>query len=160
MLEGGDELVRRQQGLMVTPGNPLGIQGLEDLIDKQARFINRQAGSGTRVLLDYRLAELDLAAGRINGYENEEYTHMSVAIAVKSGAADAGLGILAAARALGLEFVPVVTEEYDLVIPEPFWELPGIRVLRQVIQSSAFTDRVSRLGGYDNADTGRIITLP
>ncbi|MFP4446931.1 MAG: molybdopterin biosynthesis protein [Desulfosudaceae bacterium] len=154
------KLVRRQQGLMVAAGNPLGIQGLEDLVDKQVRFINRQGGSGTRVLLDYRLTELGLEAGRINGYENEEYTHMSVAIAVKSGAADAGLGILAAARALGLEFVPVVTEEYDLVIPESFWELPGIRVLRQIVQSSAFADRVARLGGYDTAETGRMITLP
>ncbi len=154
------KLVRREQGLLVAPGNPLGLNSLQDLADQEVRFINRQGGSGTRVLLDYRLGQLGLEARHINGYDNEEYTHMSVAIAVKSGAADAGLGILAAARALGLDFIPVVTEEYDLVIPEKFWDLPGIRVLMEVINSSDFTGRVSRLGGYGTEETGRIIELP
>ncbi len=113
-------LVMRQQGLMVRSGNPLGIAGIADLARSEVTFINRQGGSGTRVLLDYELDQRGLAAERITGYRVEEFTHMAVAVAVLSGAADAGLGILAAAQALGLDFIPVVQEQYDLIIPERF----------------------------------------
>ena len=152
-------LVDRDQGLMVARGNPFGIRDFTDLAGGRVRFINRQAGSGTRVLLDYRLAQLGLDPTAIRGYENEEYTHMSVAIAVASGAADAGLGILAAARALGLDFIPVVTEQYELVIPEKFFDLPGIRVLMKIIGSREFARRVEELGGYATAATGRITDI-
>ncbi|MGW8186136.1 MAG: molybdopterin biosynthesis protein, partial [Desulfobacterales bacterium] len=114
-------LVFRDQGLIVLPGNPKHIKGIEDLAREDVTMINRQGGSGTRILLDYRLRELGIDPDRINGYGNEEFTHMSVAVAVLSGTADAGLGICAAARALNLEFIPVVTEQYDLVVPEAFF---------------------------------------
>ena len=99
-------LVYREQGLMVLPGNPKGIGGIEALAREDIRFVNRQAGSGTRILLDYRLEELGLGPQSIQGYDQEEFTHMSVAVNVLSGAADTGLGIYAAAKALALDFIP------------------------------------------------------
>ena len=150
-------LVMRDQGLMVLPGNPKGIQGLEDLVRPDVRLINRQSGSGTRILLDFRLKQLELAPDRIEGYAAEEFTHMAVAAAVLSGAADVGLGILAASRALGLEFIPVVTEQYDLAIPAAFFETHAIQALLAVIQSAAFKRRVSELGGYHVERTGEVL---
>ena len=105
-------LVDREQGIVVAPGNPLGITGISDLTREGTRFVNRQRGSGTRVLLDYKLTCLGVAPASISGYRDEEYTHMNVAAAVLSGRADAGLAVRAAANALGLPFVPVGVEEY------------------------------------------------
>ncbi len=150
-------LVMRDQGLIVRRGNPAGINSLEDLKHKKLQFINRQTGSGTRILLDYKLRMLGLSPSDIAGYENDEYTHMSVAVAVLSGRAHAGLGIQAAARALNLDFIPVVTEEYDLVIPERFYETRKVQVLMETIQTQAFKDRVMALGGYDTQHTGLVL---
>jgi putative molybdopterin biosynthesis protein len=141
-------LAGREQGLIVEKGNPRNIKGLEDLARPGMRFVNRQAGSGTRILLDYRLAALDLAPENLPGYDMEEYTHMAVAAAVKSGAADAGMGILAAAKALDLSFVPVVTEHYELVIPKIHWETARIKALMEVLTDSDFQEQVLSLGGY------------
>ena len=150
-------LVLRDQGLIVLPGNPKTISGIEDLGRKDVTFINRQAGSGTRILLDFRLAELGIDPSRVNGYENEEFTHMSVAVAVLSGAVDVALGIYAAAKALNLDFIPVVTEQYDLIIPEIFYESENIRILLDTINSSEFKKRVQALGGYSIEKTGKVI---
>ena len=150
-------LVMREQGLMVPKGNPKGIRGLEDLAAQKLRFINRQAGSGTRILCDYKLSALGIDPLEIPGYDTDEYTHMSVAVAVLSGRADAGLGIMAAARALDLDFIPVVTEEYDLVIPQRFFETAKVQALMETIQSKAFQKRVLDMGGYGMERTGQII---
>jgi len=150
-------LVNREQGLMVAPGNPLGIEKVEDLARPEVRFINRQAGSGTRVLLDFCLEKAGVDPQKIRGYEREEYTHMAVAVAVASGTADAGMGILAAARALGLDFVPIASERYDLVIPERFFHTEGIVALLDVIRSEEFRKAVSELGGYDPSRSGEIL---
>jgi putative molybdopterin biosynthesis protein len=150
-------LVFRDQGLIVLPGNPKQINGIEDLARPEVTMINRQGGSGTRILLDYRLQELGIDPDRINGYGNEEYTHMSVAVAVLSGTADAGLGICAAARALNLDFVPVVTEQYDLVVPADFFDSPTFEILLDTIRDAAFKKRVESLGGYGTARTGEIL---
>ncbi|MGD9097528.1 MAG: substrate-binding domain-containing protein, partial [Desulfobacterales bacterium] len=152
-------LVLRDQGLLVPKGNPKGIRGLEDLGRDDIRFINRQGGSGTRILLDYRLQQLGLKPEAIDGYRDEEYTHMAVAVAVLSGTADLGLGIQAAARALDLDFIPVVTEQYDLVIPGRFLALKGLRVLLDAIGGERFQRRVRALGGYSTELTGRRIDL-
>ena len=152
-------LVRRDQGLIVPRGNPKGITGIEDLIRDDVSMINRQGGSGTRILLDYRLSALGLDPAAIAGYTNEEYTHMSVAVAVLSGAADVGLGIYAAANALDLDFIPVVTEQYDLAIPAEFMDHGNIRVLLDTIRSEAFKRRVSELGGYHTDATGEEIPI-
>ncbi len=152
-------LAQREQGLMVPPGNPAGLTGLPDLRREGLRFVNRQGGSGTRVLLDHELGRLGLDPAHIAGYGVEETTHMGVAVAVASGAADVGLGVRSAARALGVDFVPVTTEDYDLLIPEAFWEHPGIVALREVIGSAEFQAEMHRLGGYDGARTGHVTRL-
>ncbi|GAB6093786.1 molybdopterin biosynthesis protein [Desulfatiferula olefinivorans] len=150
-------LVLRDQGLIVPKGNPKGILGIDDLCRPDIRFINRQAGSGTRILLDYKLREQGLDHKLIDGYQLDEYTHMAVAVAVLSGAADVGLGIYAAARALDLDFIPVVTEQYDLVIDQAFMDSPMIRTLLDTIEDPAFQNRVLALGGYSTEKTGTVI---
>ena len=150
-------LVFRDQGLIVPKGNPKGIKGIEDLGRDGIRFINRQSGSGTRILLDYRLQQLNVNPDEISGYETEEFTHMSVAVAVLGGAVDVGLGIYAAAKALNLDFVPVVTEQYDLIIPEAYFETDNPQILLETIRTDAFKQRVAALGGYSTEKTGEII---
>ena len=150
-------LVRRDQGLMVPRGNPRDIKGIEDLGRDDVRFINRQTGSGTRILLDYQLQKIGLDPSDIQGYADEEFTHMAVAVSVLSGAADAGLGIYAAARALDLDFIPVITEHYDLVIPVDYFETEMIRLLMDIINSGDFQTQVRALGGYHTEQTGQII---
>jgi putative molybdopterin biosynthesis protein len=150
-------LVMREQGLIIPGGNPKNIQSIEDLKTGTLRFINRQPGSGTRILFDYKLKQLGMEPGDILGYENDEYTHMSVAVAVLSGRADAGLGIKAAANALGLDFIPVITESYDLIIPERFFESPKVQVLLDTIRTDEFKDRVLALGGYGVEKTGQVL---
>ena len=150
-------LVQRDQGLMIPPGNPKGIKGIEDLGRQDLTFINRQVGSGTRILLDYKLKQLNIKTAAINGYQNEEFTHMAVAVSVLSGAADAGLGIYAAAKALNLDFIPVVTEQYDLAIPLEYFETAPIKILLEIINSREFKKQVQALGGYNTENTGKVI---
>ena len=150
-------LVRRDQGLIIKPGNPENIKDIKDLCRKDVSFINRQSGSGTRILLDFKLNQMGLNPLDISGYENEEFTHMAVAVAVLSGTADAGLGIYAAAKALNLDFIPVVTESYDLLIPADVFESDNIRLLMDIIASSEFRSRVKQLGGYHMEKTGDIL---
>jgi putative molybdopterin biosynthesis protein len=110
-------------------------------------------------LLDYRLKQIGLDPARINGYQNDEYTHMSVAVAVLSGTVDVGLGIYAAAKALGLDFIPIVTEQYDLVIPTEHLESEMIQLLMEIINSPAFKQQVESLGGYHTEKTGQMIEI-
>lgn len=150
-------LVRRVQGLIVAPGNPLSITHLGDLRRQDVAFVNRQRGSGTRVLLDYKLAELGIDPGEIRGYDREEYTHLAVAASVAAGGADTGLGILSAARALGVDFVPLMPEQYDLVVPREFYDSDLLRPIFELIRSDAFRGAVDALGGYDTSSTGRVV---
>jgi len=152
-------LVMRDQGLIVPKGNPKGIKGIEDLGRADIAFINRQGGSGTRILLDYRLGQTGLSAQQVNGYTDEEFTHMNVAVAVLSGTADTGLGIYAAAKALDLDFVPVVTEQYDLIIPQAHFDSVNIQVLLACINSGSFKGRVEALGGYSTEKTGTMVNV-
>ena len=150
-------LVRREQGLMVPKGNPKSVTGFADLRRSDLAFVNRQAGSGTRVLLDWELRRQDIDPDGVSGYRTEEFTHMAVAVAVLSEAADVGLGIRAAAHALGLDFVPVASEDYELVVPEAHWAHPGIQALLQAVRSEAFAARMAELGGYETGRTGEIV---
>ena len=150
-------LVGRTQGLMVPSGNPLGIASLEDLFRDGVSFVNRQRGSGTRVLLDYKLKRLGPEPHRIAGYEREEYTHLGVAAAVAAGRADTGLGILSAARAMGLGFVPLLNEQYDLIIPADFYDGDLLAPLLGLIRSDEFKCEVEALGGYDTSRTGEVV---
>jgi putative molybdopterin biosynthesis protein len=147
-------LVHREQGFIVPRTNPRGIASIRDLMREDITFINRQGGSGTRVLLDYELDSNDLDADGINGYDQEEYTHMAVAVAVLSGKVDVGLGIKSAARALGLDFVPLVEERYDLLISEEVFNTPMIQALLELIRTDAFKEAVVALGGYSTRETG------
>ena len=149
-------LVVREQGLIVPTGNPKKIKGIKDLTRKDVTFINRQPGAGTRVLLDYKLSKFKIKPGQIHGYEREEVTHMAVAVAVASGLADTGLGIKSAAKALGLDFVPIEREDYDLVFLKDFFTSDMGQKLVTVIRSTAFKQAVERLDGYDTAKTGAV----
>ncbi|MBI5026163.1 MAG: molybdopterin biosynthesis protein [Nitrospirae bacterium] len=151
-------LVYREQGLVVLKGNPKNIRGFEDLTGDDVTFINRQSGSGTRLLTDKHLKELGISPGKIKGYEKEEYTHIGVASAVQSGVADTGLAILASAKALGLDFIPVAKERYDLCIAKEFYDTPMLQSLLEIIRNDEeFRNLVVSLGGYDITDMGRVL---
>jgi putative molybdopterin biosynthesis protein len=150
-------LVHRDQGLMVAPVNPLGLTGIEDLTRPGVRYVNRQRGAGTRVLLDHELRERGISPDAIDGYLREEPTHLAVAAAVAAGRADAGLGITAAARAFGLDFLAVTREPYDLVVGAREAESPRLAPLWALLESDRFRAAVQGLGGYDAAEMGRRI---
>lgn len=149
--------VGRVQGIMVKKGNPLNIQSIEDL--KKVRFVNRQRGAGTRLLLDYKLKQLGIAPEELNGYDHEVATHMAVAALVNSESADAGLGIRSAAVAMDLDFIPVGDEEYDFAIPVRFLQEPHIQAFLELLRSDAFHARLAELGGYTWEHAGEIVTL-
>ena len=127
-------LVNRVQGMILPSGNPKEIEVLQDLARNDLTFINRQRGSGTRLLLDFKLNELNIGAEEISGYDREEYTHLAVAAAIAGGRADVGLGILSAANAMGLDFVPVMSEQYDLVIPVEHYETEQVQFVLSIIR--------------------------
>ncbi len=153
------QLVRRRQGLVVASGNPKNIQGVEDLFRPNVRFVNRQAGSGTRILLDYELSKIGRSPEGIQGYDWEEYTHMAVAVNVLSGSADCGMAIYAAAKALGLDFISVCEERYDLVVPEACWHDAKMQTLLNVVVSERFRRLVEAMGGYDPSQSGTILGI-
>ncbi len=148
-------LVHREQGLIVAPGNPHGIEGLGDLA--RVRYVNRQRGAGTRVLLDHELARCGIEPGAVDGYEREEPTHLAVAAAVAAGRADAGLGVMAAARAFGLGFVPVAREPFDLVMAPGE---PAAAPLLELLGDAEFRAQVEALGGYSTEEMGRVVGAP
>jgi len=150
-------LVHREQGLIVAPGNPRGLGGIDDLARDELRYVNRQRGAGTRVLLDHELARRGIVPDAIPGYAREEHTHLAVAAAVAAGRADAGLGVLAAARAFDLDFVPVTREPYDLVLAAETLEDPVTAPLWALLESPAFRAAVEALGGYGTEEMGRRI---
>jgi putative molybdopterin biosynthesis protein len=150
-------LAGRVQGLIVPRGNPRGITRLHDLVRPDVLFVNRQRGSGTRVLLDFQLGRLGIDPASVRGYEREEYTHLSVAADVAGGAADVGMGILAAARALELDFVPLFNEQYQLVIPREHYESVVLAPMLAILREAQFRADVGALGGYDVADMGRVV---
>jgi len=152
--------VMREQGFMVKPGNPKGIRGLDDLIRDDVTFVNRQKGAGTRVLLDYYLNKAGIDASDVKGYEMEEYTHTSVAVAVLSGVADVGVGVLAAANALGLDFIPLATEQYDFIVPKKYLNDEKVIKLLEILNSQSFRTRVASLGGYGVERSGERLIEP
>jgi putative molybdopterin biosynthesis protein len=153
-------LVYRTQGFIVPKGNPRGIKGFEDLQRQDVVFVNRQAGAGTRLLTDLYLKKMRIDPETVNGYYHEEYTHMAVAADVLSGAADTGLAVLSAAQALGLDFVPVAQERYDLAIPQEFYDLPMMQAMLNVIrEDKEFRERIVGMGGYDVSEMGKVIAV-
>jgi putative molybdopterin biosynthesis protein len=150
-------LAQREQGILVQRGNPKSVRGLDDLVRSDCRFVNRQPGSGTRVLLDYELHRLGIDPTSIHGYEREEFTHMAVGVAVASDLADVGLGVRAAAQALGLDFIPIANEQYDLLCRREFLESARGAQLMEIIRSDSLKAAVTALGGYDPVRSGEIL---
>ena len=150
-------LANRQQGLMMSAGNPKGIQGVEDLAREDIRFINRQSGSGTRQWLDARLKREGISSTSINGYEDTVKTHTEIAMKVASGKADAGVGLQASAYLLKLAFSPLFNERYDLVTAGN--NLTITTPILDFMQSSDFRKNLSKLPGYDSTHTGEQIHL-
>jgi putative molybdopterin biosynthesis protein len=149
-------ITKRIQGLLVAKGNPLGITGVDDLTRHEVRFVNRQFGSGTRILLDMMLKERRIDPRSIRGYDREEPTHTAAAILVKEGIADAGLAIHAVSRSFSLDFIPLAEEEYDLLVTKEFSEDPRFALLMELLASAEFASRLSGLGGYSTKESGKI----
>ncbi|QLA18147.1 molybdopterin biosynthesis protein [Desulfolutivibrio sulfoxidireducens] len=150
-------LALRHQGFIIAPGNPKGIRGVSDLARPEVRFVNRQKGAGTRILFDHHLRVAGVDPGRVAGYDHEEFTHMAVAVNVQSGAADCGMGVYAAAKALSLDFLPVARERYDLIIPRVHLDDAKVRAVLAVIGTREFKARLEDLGGYETQLTGRFM---
>ncbi|MCM1992547.1 molybdopterin biosynthesis protein [Oceanirhabdus seepicola] len=151
--------VKRLQGLIVKKGNPLNIKGFKDIADGNKKFVNRQRGSGTRLLLDYNLKKLGINPNEILGYEREEFTHLSVAAAVAAGDVDCGLGVYSAAEMMDLDFIPLCKEEYDVAVPEEYLEMDIIKEFIKVIKSEEFSKELDRLGGYEYSSIGEIVKI-
>ena len=151
--------VGRQQGLMVAWGNPLNIRKFSDIARDGVRYVNRQKGSGTRILTDYLCKREYVDASAIYGYDREELTHTSVAAQIVSGSADAGMGIYSAAKLYDLDFIPICIEEYDLVIPDHAWDTPVVRSLLTILKSDAFREKILSLGGYTVDNPGEVIPV-
>ncbi|UBM11547.1 helix-turn-helix transcriptional regulator [Cupriavidus metallidurans] len=149
-------LATRAQGLFVRPGNPLNVLTLEDLVRPDVRFVNRQMGSGTRLLLDLMLARRGIDSGRIEGFNNGEFTHAAVAAYIGSGMADVGFGVETAARRFGLEFVPVLKERYFFAIETKALQNPALTGAVNAMKSGSFRERVNALPGYDGEMTGLV----
>ncbi|MCZ2439047.1 MAG: substrate-binding domain-containing protein, partial [Burkholderiales bacterium] len=148
------------QGLMVAPGNPLALHDLGDVVERKARFVHRQQGSGTRLLADHLLAERGLAdAALVPADTPDEDSHLAVAAAVAAGAGDCALGIEAAARSFGLDFVPLTEEEYFLLCLTPTLEQPAVQALRRLLQQDAWPQRLATLPGYRSAHAGEVLSL-
>lgn len=140
--------VRREQGLMIAKGNPKNIFDVIDLTRKDIMFVNRQKGSGTRLLTDFLIKKNGLKDENIQGYDREMTTHMAVAAAVESGTADVGVGVLSAAKSMGLDFIPIGFEEYDFAIPQKYLDTDGIKNFIKVLGSEEFHNILKELGGY------------
>ena len=159
---GGVYLVRcvgRQQGLMLQKDNPLGITCFADIAKDGVRYVNRQKGSGTRILTDYLCQKEGVDPDRVYGYEREEVTHNAVAVQIAGGSADAGMGIYSAARLYDLDFLPICVEEYDLLIPESVWNTGLVKQLIRTLKSDAFRERIEAMGGYTLDRPGEIIDV-
>jgi putative molybdopterin biosynthesis protein len=147
----------RELGFVIARGNPQGIKGFEDLSREGVRFINRQAGSGTRLLLDHHLGKAGIPAERINGYEQEVFTHIEVGLSVLSGVADIGIATAAVSSLLGLDFIPVTRERFDMVLDQSVFLQKGVQAFVEVLNGEPFRRRVEHLGGYDFQTAGRIL---
>lgn len=150
------ECVGRTQGIMVAKGNPLNIKTVKDFTKEGLRYVNRQKGSGTRILFDYLCKKEKIDTAKIYGYDREEFTHSSVATQIANNSADAGMGIYSAANIYGLDFIPVCTEVYDLLISDSAWDTPMVKALIKILQSDEFKERLENLGGYTLDKPGRV----
>lgn len=151
--------VGRQQGLMVARGNPLNICSFADISRQGIRYVNRQKGSGTRILTDYLCSREKVEPSDVYGYTREELTHTSVAAQIACGSADVGMGIYSAAKLYDLDFIPICIEEYDLIIPDHAWDSPMVQQLLTILRSDAFREKILSMGGYTAEHPGQVLCL-
>jgi excisionase family DNA binding protein len=147
----------RDLGFLVASKNPLGIHGFEDLARKEVKFINRQKGAGTRVLLDYYLKKLRIPPSEIKGYEKEVYTHLEIGISVLSKESDVGISTIAVSKFFGLSFIPVTTESFDMILDQSTFFEKGVQAFVEVLNSDGFRKRITKLGNYDFKNSGKIL---
>ncbi|OUR73540.1 LysR family transcriptional regulator [Methylophaga sp. 41_12_T18] len=152
-------VVKRNQGLMVQASNPKKIRGVKSLTNNKVQFINRQSGSGTRLLFDQLLAADNINAEQINGYQHEEFTHMAVAAMIASGVADVGLGISAMAEKFNLEFIPLIWEHYCLAVPKTILNDGRVSKIIALLQSDAYQHSLSNSTGYDSSQSGQLVNF-
>jgi putative molybdopterin biosynthesis protein len=147
----------RDLGFLVTAKNPLGIHGFEDLARKEVKFINRQKGAGTRVLLDFNLKRLRIPPSQITGYEKEVYTHLEVGISILSKESDVGIATVAVSKFFGLSFIPITTENFDMILDQSTFFEKGLQAFMEVLNSDGFRKRITKLGNYDFKNSGKIL---
>lgn len=150
-------LFYRDLGFVVAPKNPLGIRGFKDLTRKGVRFVNRQEGSGTRVLLDYNLKRLKISHSEIEGYEREIYTHLEMGLAILSKEADVGIATIAISKLLNLHFIPITRESFDMILDQSTFFDKGVQAFIEILNSKEFRSQVDRLGSYDFKNSGKIL---
>ena len=150
-------LFNRDLGFLAAPRNPLGIRGFKDLTRKKVRFINRQKGSGTRVLLDHHLEKLGVSSSTIQGYENEVYTHFEVGFSILAREADVGIATASTAKLLGLSFIPITQESFDMILNQTTFFERTIQAFMEILNSQEFRSRVDPLGSYDFKNSGKIL---
>jgi putative molybdopterin biosynthesis protein len=150
-------LFHRELGFLLAPDNPLQIRGFKDLAKKKVKFINRQKGSGTRVLFDHHLKKLEIPSSAINGYDNEVYTHFEVGLSILSTEADVGIATGAVSKLLGLSFIPITQESFDMLLDQSTFFKKGVQAFIEILNSPGFRSRVERLGSYDFKNSGKIL---
>lgn len=150
-------LFYRELGLVLSPGNPLGLRTLVDLTKTDVRMINRQPGSGTRHYIDQEFSKLGIVARRVKGYESTVSTHLEVGLKILRREADVGIATRSSAMLLGLDFFPLIQERFDILIPKARFFAPGVETLLEIVGSAPFRSRVDAMGGYDTSESGRII---
>ncbi len=150
-------LFYRDLGFIIAPKNPFRIRGFEDLTQKGIRFINRQKGSGTRILLDHHLKRLQISTSKINGYEREVYTHFEVGLCILSKEADVGIATIAVSKLLGLPFIPITQERFDMLLDQSTFFEKGIQAFIEILNSKEFRNGVERLGSYDFKNSGKVL---
>jgi len=147
-----------EEGFIVRPDNPKKVRGIADIAKPAVRIVNRERGSGARRLLDRQLKAGGIEPARVKGYGDEVPSHLEVAGRIKSGLADAGIGVRCAAKICGLDFIPLQRERYDLVIPKAYYETLGaVKTLLDLIVGKPFRDEIEAFGGYDTRDTGKVV---
>ncbi|MBM4338198.1 MAG: helix-turn-helix domain-containing protein [Deltaproteobacteria bacterium] len=150
-------LFDRDLGFVTAPKNPLGIQGFDDLTRKGVRFLNRQKGAGTRILLDHHLKRLKISSSKISGYEKEVYTHFEVGLSILSKEADVGIATIAVSKLFGLPFIPITRERFDMILDKATFFEKGVQAFIEILHSEEFRGRVVRLGNYDFGNSGKIL---
>ena len=150
-------LFDRDLGFVTAPKNPLGIRGFDDLTRRGVRFLNRQKGAGTRVLLDHHLKRLKISSSRISGYEKEVYTHFEVGLSILSKEVDVGIATIAVSKLFGLSFIPITRERFDMILDKTTFFDKGIQAFIEVLNSPAFRKRVEKVGNYDFSNSGKIL---